>query len=291
MPKTASKRAQARRVARVSRAHQTVLDRPVARRVPAAKRRRRPGGFVGFVQSYPWASTLFALLLIGGFWGLLYSNHLGPYAPIKPKAAVHTPCDLKTHRCDKPPMTIDTTKLYVATIKTTQGDIVIDLDAKDAPIAVNNFVYLAQQHFYDGLTFHRVLHKGQPSDTTTGQPSDLDIIQGGDPQGNGQGGPGYTFKDEPVVGDYVAGAVAMANSGPDTNGSQFFICTGDDSKLPKSYTLFGHVVSGLDVAQKIVKGDKMLSVTIAVQTPSTPAPSTPAPSTPTAAVPTATVKK
>ena len=94
-----------------------------------------------------------------------------------------------------------------------------------------------------------------------------------------------------MVGDYVAGAVAMANSGPDTNGSQFFICTGDDSKLPKSYNLFGHVVSGLDVAQKIVKGDKILSVTIAVQTHSTPAPSTPVPSTPTVAVPTATVKK
>lgn len=291
MPKTASKRAQARRVARVSRAHQSVLERPVTRRVPAARRRRRPGGFAGFIQNYPWASTIFVLLLVGGLGLVLYSNHFNPFAAAKPTTTVHTPCDLKTHHCAKPSMTIDTSKVYIATIKTTKGDIVMQLDPKAAPLTVNNFVYLAEQHFYDGLTFHRVLHKGQPSDTTSGQVSDLDIIQGGDPQGNGQGGPGYSFKDEPVVGNYVAGAVAMANSGPDTNGSQFFICTGDDSKLPKSYNLFGQVISGLDVAQKIVKGDKMISVTIVAQTPSTPTPGTPAPASPTAAVPTATVKK
>jgi len=145
---------------------------------------------------------------------------------------------------------IDPSKRYQATISTDRGDIVIDLDPARAPITVNNFVFLARDGFYDGLTFHRVV--------------DDFVIQGGCPEGSGRGGPGYRFNDEPVVGDYVAGAVAMANSGPNTNGSQFFICTVDDrSKLARSYNLFGQVVAGMDIVTSIGQGDVMRSVTIA----------------------------
>jgi cyclophilin family peptidyl-prolyl cis-trans isomerase len=251
----------------------------------AAKRRyQRPTGFWGFVSRYPLASGFFTLILVGGIVGALYVNHVGPFA-LPP---VH-PCNLKTHVCAKPAMTISKTKLYEATIKTTKGNIVIDLDAQHDPITVNNFVYLADNHYYDGMNFCRIEQKGKPS-PIDGTPSNLDLIQGGDPQGTatskgcpGSGasaGPGYSFQDETVVGEYTTGAVAMANSGPNTNGSQFFICTGDDSQLPKSYNLFGQVVSGLDVAQKMTQADKITTITIAVK----PLPPTPTagPATPTA---------
>jgi cyclophilin family peptidyl-prolyl cis-trans isomerase len=144
---------------------------------------------------------------------------------------------------------IDPARRYEATISTDRGDIVIDLHPQDAPITVNNFVFLAREGFYNGLTFHRVV--------------DDFVIQGGCPEGSGRGNPGYRFPDEPVVGEYVAGAVAMANSGPNTNGSQFFICTVDDrQKLAKSYNLFGQVVSGMDVVASIRPGDVMRSVTV-----------------------------
>src|SRR5690348_3384955 len=145
---------------------------------------------------------------------------------------------------------IDPAQSYRATITTDRGDIVIDLDPKRAPASVNNFVFLAREGFYDGLTFHRVV--------------DDFVIQGGCPEGSGRGGPGYRFADEPVIGEYEAGAVAMANSGPNTNGSQFFICTVDDRrKLAKSYNLFGQVVSGMEVVTSIGQGDVMRTVTIA----------------------------
>ena len=138
-----------------------------------------------------------------------------------------------------PPMSIDQSKEYQATIKTNFGDIVVQLFPKDAPIAVNNFVFLARQGFYDGVKFHRV-KKGF-------------VIQSGDPTGTGFGGPGYEFADETVTRDYVAGTLAMANGGPDTNGSQFFITLVDLSggRLPKDYTIFGLVTSGFDVVQQI----------------------------------------
>jgi cyclophilin family peptidyl-prolyl cis-trans isomerase len=125
-----------------------------------------------------------------------------------------------------------------ATIATTKGDIVLDIHDQDAPRAANNFLDLARKGFYDGVIFHRVVPGF--------------VIQGGDPTGTGRGGPGYQFEDEPFSGDYVRGAVAMANAGPNTNGSQFFICLEDLSgRLPKSYTLFGHVTAGMDVVDAI----------------------------------------
>ena len=149
----------------------------------------------------------------------------------------------------KPDQVIDPGKKYTATIATDKGEIVISLDATRAPKSVNNFVFLARDSFYDGLTFHRVV--------------DDFVIQGGDPEGSGRGGPGYRFEDEPVQGEYIAGAVAMANAGPNTNGSQFFICTVDDRhKLAKSYNLFGQVVRGMEVVGQIRQGDVMRSVRI-----------------------------
>jgi peptidylprolyl isomerase len=139
-----------------------------------------------------------------------------------------------------PAMTIDKNKTYTATIKTNFGDIVIQLLPKDAPLTVNNFVVLARQGFYDGIIFHRVV-KGF-------------MIQSGDPTGTGSGGPGYKFADElPTTLDYTKGTVAMANSGPNTNGSQFFIMLGDYSggKLPKNYSIFGKVTGGQDIVDKI----------------------------------------
>jgi cyclophilin family peptidyl-prolyl cis-trans isomerase len=129
-------------------------------------------------------------------------------------------------------MTIDVNKTYTADIKTNYGDIIINLYPKDAPLTVNNFVFLARQGFYDGIIFHRV-YKGF-------------MIQSGDPTGTGTGGPGYKFADElPTNLDYYSGTIAMANSGANTNGSQFFIMLGDYSfgKLPKDYSIFGRATT------------------------------------------------
>lgn len=138
-----------------------------------------------------------------------------------------------------PKMSIDQNKQYTATMKTNYGDIILELFPKDAPLAVNNFVFLARQGFYDGIKFHRVV-KGF-------------MIQCGDPTGTGSGGPGYKFADEKITRDYVTGTLAMANSGPNTNGSQFFITLSDYSggRLPKSYTIFGIVTTGFSVVKKI----------------------------------------
>lgn len=143
----------------------------------------------------------------------------------------------------------DPSKRYRATITTDRGTIVMDLDPQLAPNTVNNFVGLARDGYYDGLTFHRVVPEF--------------VVQGGCPDGTGRGGPGYRFADEPVRGEYTLGAVAMANAGPDTNGSQFFICIDDcRRKLAPDYNLFGYVVEGIDVAQAIEVGDVMRSVVV-----------------------------
>ncbi len=135
-----------------------------------------------------------------------------------------------------PIMIIDQKKTYIAKMKTTAGEIDISLNAAATPITANNFVFLAKKNFYDNVIFHRVV-KGF-------------MIQGGDPTGTGTGGPGYKFDDEPFTGQYTRGTVAMANSGPNTNGSQFFIMH-QDNPLPPNYVIFGKVISGLDVVDKI----------------------------------------
>lgn len=152
-------------------------------------------------------------------------------------------------RYNKPhDMQIETNRTYHAIIQTNKGDIHLQLNPQEAPMTVNNFVALARDGFYDGVTFHRVVPRF--------------VIQGGDPNGTGSGGPGYKFNDEPVKRPYKAGTVAMANAGPNTNGSQFFICLEDQPGLPPSYTIFGDTISGMDVVRSIRVGDVMHSVTI-----------------------------
>lgn len=142
----------------------------------------------------------------------------------------------KQQRFAEPPeMGIDPSKRYTATMETSMGTLVIALDAVKAPKTVNNFVFLALNHYYDGVTFHRIINGF--------------VCQGGDPDGTGMGGPGYRFEDElPKPGQYQIGSLAMANAGPNTNGSQFFLISGPDGvRLPPAYSLFGQVVKGLDV--------------------------------------------
>jgi cyclophilin family peptidyl-prolyl cis-trans isomerase len=135
---------------------------------------------------------------------------------------------------DRPEMGIDPSKRYTATLDTSLGTIVIALDAINAPVTVNNFVFLALHHYYDGVIFHRIINGF--------------MCQGGDPTGTGRGGPGYKFEDEPVKQRYQLGSVAMANAGPNTNGSQFFLISGANGVgLPPQYNLFGQIVKGMDV--------------------------------------------
>lgn len=141
-------------------------------------------------------------------------------------------------------MTIDKSKAYTVTLHTNVGDIVIALHASDTPNTVNNFVNLAKNGFYDNTIFHRAI-KGF-------------MVQGGDPKGDGTGGPGYRFADEKFTGGYIRGAVAMANAGPNTNGSQFFIMHAD-YPLPKNYVIFGEVKSGMEVVDKIATAPVTMS--------------------------------
>ena len=268
MPKT-TKREVTKREERIAKAHATPPP-PVQNRQPRQQQKgvSNKAPKRGLTR-YPWAIALSILVIASGIYALSYF-HVGPFAHPKPNAAAKTtttanlalpnpsPC-LKIvkqltntspaptaaefskipHTFNaSPPNVIDNSKFYCAGINTNRGLIVLELDPQYAPHTVNNFVYLADAQFYDGLKFHRVVPGF--------------IIQTGDPTATGTGGPGYKFNDEPVKGNYTQGCVAMANSGPNTNGSQFFICTANDTtKLQKSYNLFGRVVQGMDVAQKI----------------------------------------
>jgi len=158
------------------------------------------------------------------------------------ETTTNTPTGVKSTDISMPnstnpnPMIIDAKKVYQAVITTSVGSITVDLTTAATPITVNNFVTLARKGFYNNTVFHRVI--------------DGFMIQGGDPEGNGTGGPGYKFDDEPFSGEYSRGTVAMANSGPNTNGSQFFIMH-KDYPLPKNYVIFGSVIDGLDTVDKI----------------------------------------
>lgn len=146
------------------------------------------------------------------------------------------------------PMTIDVNKKYTALIKTAKGDLALELYPQDAPVTVNSFVTLARKGFYNGLTFHRVI-------------PDF-MAQGGDPTGTGTGGPGYKFQDEFSSRTHQAGSLSMANSGANTNGSQFFICYTPQPHLNGKHTVFGQLTQGMDVLKKLVNGDKMNEVII-----------------------------
>ncbi|NLI76879.1 MAG: peptidylprolyl isomerase [Candidatus Riflebacteria bacterium] len=192
-----------------------------------------------------WLLVVLALVVVVP--GALAEEPVVPPASVSPAvetpAAVPAPAGAPAKKSwpTPPAIALDPAKTYVATLKTSLGDVKVELFAKDAPRTVGNFVFLAREGFYDGTIFHRII-------------KDF-MIQGGDPDGTGMGGPGYRFDDElPVKRSYEAGIVAMANAGPNTQGSQFFICNGDGARRLDSrpnYTQFGKVVEGMDVVLKI----------------------------------------
>ena len=147
-----------------------------------------------------------------------------------------------------PPMIIDTSKQYTATIETEKGKLVLELFASDVPVTVNNFVFLAGEGFYDGTTFHRVIPGF--------------MAQGGDPTGTGTGNPGYSFEDEFTGHTHVTGTLSMANAGPNTNGSQFFITYTPQHGLDGKHSVFGQLIEGMDVLEKIKAGDAIIRITI-----------------------------
>ena len=147
-----------------------------------------------------------------------------------------------------PPMTIDTSKEYTATIETEKGNLVLELFASDVPVTVNNFVFLSREGFYDSTTFHRII-------------PDF-MAQGGDPTGTGTGGPGYKFADEFTEHTHVIGALSMANAGPNTNGSQFFITYTPQHQLDGKHSVFGQLIEGMDVLQEIRQGDTLTRIVI-----------------------------
>jgi peptidylprolyl isomerase len=209
----------------------------------------------GNLDSIQWIGIgVVLVILIAAAW--LYVRSQQAARPAATEAANASP----KQWASAPPMTIDATKQYFATVKMAKGgEFVIQLYPDKAPIAVNSFVFLANQHYFDGVTFHRVLEGF--------------MAQGGDPTGSGTGGPGYQFQNEDSDLTFdKAGVVAMANAGRDTNGSQFFITFAPQSRLNGGYTIFGQVVSGMDVVNSIklrdpdqnptYTGDAIQSVTI-----------------------------
>ena len=173
-----------------------------------------------------------------------------PTQPVQEEAtqAANMTNDKKSYTSAPSPMPAAELRNKKAIIETTKGTIEFEI-YPEASQAASNFVFLVNDQFYDGLTFHRVVPGF--------------VIQGGDPLGNGTGGPGYRFNDEPVKRKYDKGIVAMANAGPNTNGSQFFIMLENNPDLPAKYTIFGKVTKGQDVVDKIEVGDVMNTVTIA----------------------------
>ena len=147
-----------------------------------------------------------------------------------------------------PPMRIDTSKQYTAIIETEKGNLVLELFAKDVPITVNNFVFLARDGFYDGIIFHRVIPGF--------------MAQGGDPTGTGRGDAGYSFADEFTEHTHVAGALSMANSGSNTNGCQFFITYTPQHHLDGKHSVFGQLIQGMEVLEKLTNGDAMKRIVI-----------------------------
>jgi peptidyl-prolyl cis-trans isomerase B (cyclophilin B) len=149
---------------------------------------------------------------------------------------------------EPPAMTIDTSKKYTATIETEKGNLVLELFANDVPVTVNNFVFLTREGFYDNTTFHRII-------------PDF-MAQGGDPTGTGTGGPGYKFADEFTKHTHITGALSMANAGPNTNGSQFFITYEPQPHLDHKHSVFGQLAQGAEVLKLLQSGDTLIGITI-----------------------------
>jgi len=186
--------------------------------------------------------AIIAVIIVIAGASLMFKKAPKESTPTPPPAGglAKAPENMNEKTLPKPELTIDTAKKYKAILKTSEGDITVELNAATTPITANNFVYLARQGFYNGTIFHRVI--------------DGFMIQGGDPTGTGMGSPGYRFDDEPFSGEYTRGTIAMANSGPNTNGSQFFIMHADYA-LPRNYVIFGKAIAGLEVVDKIATAE------------------------------------
>jgi peptidylprolyl isomerase len=182
--------------------------------------------------------VIYILLIIGVITGLIFffsSNNSTLNNNIN--QIISNSADMKKKQYSSPPkMSILSDKKYFASVTTDKGVVKLELYNTEDPVTVNNFVFLAKEGFYEGTVFHRIV-------------KDF-MIQGGDPKGDGTGGPGYKFNDEKITRDYTKGTIAMANSGPDTNGSQFFIML-KETPLPKNYVIFGKVIEGLEIVEKI----------------------------------------
>ncbi len=199
---------------------------------------------------------LLGLIFITGAFFMKNNNSQSDLSGEKPVDTINLSPTQKMQRYTQPPnMQIDSSKNYKAIIKTSKGDITIDLAEDMTPITVNNFIFLAKEGFYDDTIFHRIIEGF--------------MIQGGDPLGNGTGDPGYKFEDEEFQGEYSRGTLAMANSGPNTNGSQFFIMH-QDNQLPPDYVIFGNVVEGMDVVDKIASQPVKAGMTGEESSPVTP---------------------
>ena len=191
---------------------------------------------------------------------LLLTSCGSPTPAPQPKPESAPPPKPKTYSAP-PSMIIDTSKHYTATIETEKGDLVLELFASDVPVTVNNFVFLSREGFYDGSTFHRVIPGF--------------MVQGGDPTGTGMGNAGYKFDDEFTEHTHLAGALSMANSGPNTNSCQFFITYTPQHGLDGKHTVFGQLIEGMDVLEKLTprdpnqnpqfEGDKIIRIEIAIE--------------------------
>lgn len=182
---------------------------------------------------------LIIMTALGGGWWLVSQN---PVNEVKSRVEMTT--STPTPNKPSPDLNNEMTKQATARLNTTEGVIEIELNVDETPVTANNFISLAQKKFYDGTVFHRAIEGF--------------MIQGGDPKGDGTGGPGYKFDDEPFTGEYLRGTVAMANAGPNTNGSQFFIMHADHA-LPKNYVIFGKVIKGIEVVDKIATAEVTVS--------------------------------
>ncbi|WP_442604028.1 peptidylprolyl isomerase [Paenibacillus sp. KN14-4R] len=204
--------------------------------------------------------SITALSLLMVLSGCGQKNAAPSATPSTPPPATQVPATQGKQWDAPPPMTIKQDKKYEAQVKTNKGDFTIELFAKDAPMTVNNFIFLSKQGFYNDIVFHRIIKTF--------------MIQTGDPKGNGTGGPGYKFKDElSKTHQYEPGIVAMANSGKNTNGSQFFICSGTDSDSLNSqpnYTIFGKVTKGMETVMTIASTPVVMNSNSSDRSPSKP---------------------
>ncbi len=296
MPKTSSKKAAARRVARVQQAHAT---EPVVRTTPTvrkqAQRRQQRQGLAAFVRQFPYASGVLIIAILASLVAIMYSNHLAFFAlPPNPcqwalQSSSPAPAGATIVRSYKLPpkscITATSPGQYQATIHTARGDIVVVLDQTQAPITVNNFVFLASHHYYDGLAFSGVTQfaiiGGDPRSLK--QPTGLKTVTDGSDM------PGYHIVPELPISQnaYQAQSIVMDNRPTDdVAGSRFFITTQNDAALPLQYSYFGRLLDpSLPIARKIQAGDKILWITIQYSASGIPgiALPTPAPTTPTPA--------